>query len=73
MKPLELPLDRMTAPEKLRVIETIWENLARNEGQVKSPNWHFNELEPREQRRKAGKEKVLEWDEAKKGFRRRYP
>jgi len=73
MKPLELPLDQMTAPEKLRVIETIWENLARDEEQVKSPGWHFNELEARDQRRKAGKEKVLDWDDAKKELRRRYP
>jgi hypothetical protein len=73
MKPLKLPLDQMTAPEKLRAIETIWEDLARNEAQVKSPNWHFDELKVREHRRKAGKEKVLDWDEAKKELRRRYP
>jgi hypothetical protein len=27
MKPLELPLEQMTTREKLRVIETIWEDL----------------------------------------------
>jgi hypothetical protein len=73
MKPLELQLDQMTAPEKLRAIETIWEDLARNEGQVKSPSWHFDELKNREQRRKTGKEKALDWGEAKKELRRRYP
>ena len=73
MKPLELPLDRMTAREKLRAIKTIWEHLARDERQVQSPVWHFDVLKEREQRRKAGKEKVLEWEAAKKELRRRYP
>jgi hypothetical protein len=72
MKPLDLPLDQMTTREKLRAIETIWENLARNERQVKSPDWHFDEMKAREQRRKTGKEKVLDWDAAKKELRRRH-
>ena len=73
MKTLELPLAQMTVREKLRAIETIWKDLARDERQVKSPDWHFDELKAREQRRKAGKEKVLDWDEAKKELRRRFP
>lgn len=73
MKPLDLPLDQMTAREKLRAIETIWEDPARDERQVRSPDWHFGELKAREQRRKAGKEKVLDWNTAKKELRRRYP
>ena len=73
MKTLELPLAQMTVREKLRAIETIWKDLARDERQVKSPDWHFDELKAREQRRKAGKEKVLDWNEAKKELRRRFP
>ncbi len=70
MKTLELPLEQMTAREKLRAIETIWENLARNERQVPSPDWHFDELKAHAQRRKTGKEKVLDWEVAKKELRR---
>ena len=73
MKTLELPLDQMTAREKLRAIETIWENLTRDERQVKSPSWHFDVLQERELRRKAGKEEVLDWKSAKKELRRHYP
>lgn len=73
MKPLELSLAQMTVREKLRAIETIWKDLARDERQVKSPDWHFEELKAREQRRKAGKGKVLDWDEAKKELRCRFP
>lgn len=73
MKTLELPLDQMTAGEKLRAIESLWEHLVRDERQVKSPDWHFGVLKEREQRRKAGKEKILDWEVAKKELRRRYP
>lgn len=73
MKSLELPLAKMTAREKLRAIETIWADLSRAEKQVPSPDWHFDVLKEREQRRKAGKEKVLDWEVAKKELRRRYP
>ena len=73
MKTLELPLAQMTAREKLHAIETIWEDLARDERQVKSPAWHFDELKAREQRHEAGMEKVLDWNEAKKELRRRFP
>ena len=73
MKTLDLPLNQMTASEKLRAIETIWEDLARDERLVKSPDWHFDVLKERAQRLKAGKEKVLDWETAKKELRRRYP
>jgi len=73
MKTLELPLAEMTASEKLRAIETLWEDLARDERQVKSPAWHFDVLQAREQRRQAGKEKLIEWETVKKGLRRRFP
>ncbi len=73
MKTLELPLDQMTVREKLRAIETLWEDLARDDRQVKSPEWHFDVLKERERRHKSGKEKVLDWEVAKKELRRRYP
>lgn len=41
MKPPEWPLNQTT--RKLRAIETIWEDLARNE-------WRFDQLKAREQR-----------------------
>ena len=73
MKPLELPLAQMTVSEKLLVIETVWEDLARNEKQVESPDWHFQELNVREQRVQAGTEKILDWETAKAELHKRYP
>ena len=63
----------MTVREKLCAIETIWEDLTRDERQVKSPDWHFDGLKAREQQRKAGKEKVIDWETAKEELRRRFP
>ena len=73
MKPLELPLSQMTVSEKLHVIETVWEDLARNEKQIESPDWHFKELDEREQRLRAGTEKIVDWETAKAELRQRYP
>lgn len=63
----------MTVREKLRAIEVSWNDLARDERQVKSPDWHFDELKAREQRRQPGKEEMVDSDEAKKELRRRFP
>lgn len=73
MKPLELPLSQMTVSEKLQVIETVWEDLIRDERQVESPEWHFEELREREQRLESGAEKALDWEAAKEKLRKRYP
>jgi putative addiction module component (TIGR02574 family) len=73
MKPIELPLAQMTVSEKLHVIETIWEDLARDESQVESPDWHSRELHDREQRLQAGTESVLDWETAKAELRKRHP
>jgi hypothetical protein len=32
-----LPLEKMTVAEKLRVMEALWSDLTRNEGQFESP------------------------------------
>jgi len=73
MKPVELPLGQMTVSEKLHVIETVWADLVRDEKQIESPEWHFQELHDREQRLQAGTEKTLDWDAAKEELRKRHP
>ncbi len=73
MKTLNLPLAEMSVREKLLAIETLWEDLARDERQVKSPGWHFDVLAERQERLQAGGEKVLDWEAAKQELRRRHP
>ena len=39
-----IPLDQMTTPEKLRLMEELWANLARDEREFESPAWHESVL-----------------------------
>jgi hypothetical protein len=66
-----LPLDQMTTAEKLRVMETIWADLSRNEAEVESPAWHADVLRERDARYRAGEEKPVDWETAKQQLRDR--
>jgi hypothetical protein len=44
---IEIPLDKMTTTDKLRVLEMIWDDLQRNSEQVPSPSWHAEVLQER--------------------------
>jgi hypothetical protein len=68
---VDLPLDQMTTEEKLRVMEALWADLSRNEGELESPSWHKDVLEQRETRIVSGQEKFLDWEEAKRELRDR--
>jgi hypothetical protein len=43
-----LPLNEMTAEEKVRTMETIWKSLSANPEAIESPAWHEEELRVRE-------------------------
>ena len=64
-----LPLDRMTAAEKLQLIEEIWDDLARVPESVPSPDWHGEVLRERERRVAEGKTRFLDIPEAKQCVR----
>jgi hypothetical protein len=58
--------------EKLRLMETLWEELSRPEDNFESPAWHAKELAETEQRLAEGKEQVLNWETAKKNLRSQF-
>jgi len=66
-----LPLHEMTVPEKLRVMEALWEDLSRNSDALESPAWHEAALKERKARVAAGKTSYIDWERAKKEIRRR--
>lgn len=68
---ITLPLDKMTTAEKLRVMETIWADLSRNEADIESPGWHGDVLREREAKYLSGEEKPVDWEIAKKELRNR--
>ncbi|MEO5959491.1 MAG: addiction module protein [Opitutaceae bacterium] len=71
LMPTTLPLKSMTKIEKLRAMEALWVDLTRDEASFDSPQWHLRELQKTEARVAAGKEKFIDWEEAKKSLRRR--
>ena len=68
---VELPLHKMSVPEKLRVMEALWEDLSRNSDALKSPKWHEAALKERKARVVAGQTSYMDWEHAKKEIRRR--
>ena len=68
---IALPLDQMTTAEKLRVMETLWTDLSRNEQEIESPAWHEQVLREREERVRSGQESFIDWETAKQQLRDR--
>lgn len=66
-----IPLERMTAAEKLQAIEDIWSDLARISEDVPSPAWHADVLRAREERITNGTSRFMEISEAKQAVRDR--
>ena len=66
---IAIPLEKMTAAEKLRLIEEIWADLARAPEDVPSPSWHADVLRAREQRIADGASRFLDIAEAKQAVR----
>ena len=64
-----IPLDQLTTPEKLRLMEELWANLSGNEQEFDSPAWHELVLKEREERLRQGQETPIDWEEAKDELR----
>ncbi len=58
--------------DKLKLMETLWEELSRPESEFESPPWHAKELAETERRLAEGREQVLEWETAKKKLRSKF-
>ena len=68
---IALPLDEMTVPEKLQLMEALWANLSREALEIVSPDWHRDVLEERERRIISGEARFSYWEQAKEDIRRR--
>jgi putative addiction module component (TIGR02574 family) len=64
-----LPLDKMTAEEKVRTMESLWQSLSANPEAVESPAWHEEELRVRESKAESGQTKFIDWEKAKADIR----
>ena len=65
-------LRKLQRDEKLKIIETLWGDLAADEEAFESPGWHADELRKTEGEFTAGRIEVLDWENAKKELRKRF-
>ncbi len=68
---IAIPLEQMSATDKLEAIELIWADLTRVAEDVPSPAWHADVLRAREQRIADGTSRFLDIAEAKHAVRKR--
>ena len=55
--------------EKIKVMEFLWQELTVKEDKYNSPEWHKDALMETEKRVAEGKEKYIDWNEAKQLLR----
>ena len=64
-KPMELPLESMSAAEKVQLMEAIWSSLCKTPSDVQTPEWHREILAERTRRLEQGEATVSKWPDAK--------
>ncbi len=63
-------LRKLPPIEKMKIIETLWGDLAADEESFESPAWHGTELRKTEADFAAGRVEVMDWEDAKKQLRK---
>jgi hypothetical protein len=61
---IALPLDQMSMPEKLEVMESLWADLSRHPAELPSPDWHRSVLADRKRVADEGKLQFVDWYES---------
>ncbi|HET9132053.1 MAG TPA: addiction module protein [Terriglobia bacterium] len=68
---IKLPLEKMTVAEKLKVMESLWDDLSRTPSELESPEWHGTILAERRSKIKGGKGRFKDWQKAKSDIRKK--
>ena len=66
-----LPLEEMSAEEKIQTMESLWESLLKENSEIASPDWHGDILAEREAAIERGEVQFEDWKTAKEKIRRR--
>ena len=59
------PLDEMSTEKKLQMMEALWDDLSRNAGDLKPPDWHGEMLKQRAAAVEDGTESIEDWQQAR--------
>lgn len=60
---------QLSLQEKLLMMETLWEDISREEDQLEMPQWHKELLDERERLIASGEARFIDWGDAKKRIR----
>ena len=70
MERADLPLAKLTLAEKLDLIETLWDDITKDDKALASPTWHEEVLQDRRKALDTGKATPHDWRETKDRIRR---
>ncbi|MFA5517460.1 MAG: addiction module protein [Desulfuromonadales bacterium] len=62
-------LEKMTIEEKIRAMESLWDDLCRHAPDKLTQTWHEEVLLQRERAESVGEAQFIDWDAAKKKLR----
>lgn len=66
-----LSLKKLSRPDKLRAMESLWADLSEDENKLSSPPWHHDALKEAERLVQQGNAKFSDWEAAKQRIRRK--
>ncbi|OGS36237.1 MAG: hypothetical protein A2293_13105 [Elusimicrobia bacterium RIFOXYB2_FULL_49_7] len=69
MQTTTLPLANMSIEDKLSTMESLWDDLCRNNSDIPSPKWHGTVLAARQKSIEKGIEQYMDWEQAKRKIR----
>lgn len=74
MRPNEIAkeIDKLNLPEKLILVEDIWDGIARSNAELPMPEWQKAELDKRYGDYKDGKLKLHDWENVHKELKNKY-
>ena len=63
---MSIDIHEMSAVEKLKTMELLWDDICQNMANFASPDWHGDILRKREEQLQQGDEEFQDWTQAKK-------
>jgi len=69
-KVTDFPISQLSFDQKLYLMETIWDELTKDDEKLESPAWHEEVLKDRKAALKAGKASLSDWEDAKARIRK---
>lgn len=62
---VNISIEALTVAEKVQLLESVWQSLCRQSGDVQSPDWHQEVLDERRRRLEDGRATVSPWADAR--------